>query len=66
MKSMSAKQRRTLKFLFYFCGTLIIVLWLIPIIIAVFTSAKSMDEIMGSRIMWSPPRTWVFSNYIKA
>jgi len=65
MKSMSAKQKTFVRFSFYFFGTLLVALWLIPIVIAVFTSAKSMDELMASPRMWAPPRQWVFSNFAK-
>lgn len=65
MKSMSPKQRTFFRLSFYFFGTLLVVLWLIPIVIAVFTSAKSMDELMASPRMWAPPRHWVLSNFAK-
>ena len=65
MKSLSKKQKSIFTTVFYVFGTLLVAFWLIPIIIAVFTSAKSMDEIMGSVRMWAPPRRWVFSNYLK-
>lgn len=66
MKPMSVKQRKLLQLLFYFFGTIIVLLWLIPIFIAIFTSTKSMDEIMVSKMMWTPPHQWIFSNYAKA
>lgn len=48
---------------FYAAGTLLVALWLIPIAIAVFTSFKSMDEIMSSPRMWAPPKRWVTTNF---
>ncbi len=66
MKSMSIRQRKLLQLLFYFFGSLIVLLWLIPIFISIFISTKSMDEIMSSKMMWAPPQQWIFSNFIKA
>jgi multiple sugar transport system permease protein len=50
---------------FYVAGTVIVAVWLLPIIIAVFTSLKSMDEIMGSQRMWAPPTVLHFENFAK-
>jgi len=50
--------------LFYGFSTLLILLWLIPIIIAVFTAFKPMDEIMSSPYMWTMPKQWVFENFV--
>jgi multiple sugar transport system permease protein len=51
------------RILFYLVGTTLVVVWLFPLIIAVFTSVKSMDEIMSSPRMWAPPKLWHWSNF---
>ena len=56
-------RRTVFKIAFYAAGTLLVAFWLIPIAIAVFTSMKSMDEIMASPRMWAPPKRWVASNF---
>lgn len=63
MKSMQTPVRILYKTSFYVFGTIIVVVWLIPILIALFTSMKSMDELMKSPLMWAPPKKWVFSNF---
>lgn len=63
MKSMRSPVRILYKTSFYLFGTLIVVVWLIPILIALFTSMKSMDELMKSPLMWAPPKKWVFNNF---
>lgn len=63
MKSMQTPARILYKTSFYVFGTVIVVVWLIPILIALFTSMKSMDELMKSPLMWAPPKHWVFSNF---
>lgn len=63
MKSMQTPARILYKTSFYVFGTVIVVIWLIPILIALFTSMKSMDELMKSPLMWAPPKHWVFSNF---
>jgi multiple sugar transport system permease protein len=56
-------RRTVFKIAFYAAGTLLVAFWLIPIAIAVFTSMKSMDEIMASPRMWAPPKRWVAANF---
>lgn len=63
MKSMSNSKRILFRTAFYTIGTLLVALWLVPILIAVFTSLKSMDEIMSSPRMWAPPKVVVFANF---
>ncbi|GAB1484593.1 carbohydrate ABC transporter permease [Treponema sp.] len=63
MKIMSSSRRYMFKSAFYTAGTILVAVWLIPIAIAIFTSLKSMDEIMGSNRMWAPPKKWVFTNF---
>ncbi len=50
---------------FYVLSTLLVLTWLMPLVIAVFTSFKSMDEIMSDLVMWKPPRVWLWSNFIE-
>ncbi|MGB9820294.1 MAG: carbohydrate ABC transporter permease [Pseudothermotoga sp.] len=50
-------------FLFYVLSTLIVVIWMIPFMVAFFTSFKTMDEIFMLRNFWSPPRNWTIENF---
>lgn len=59
------KSRIRLGIFFYIASTLVVAFWLIPLIIAIFTSAKSMDELMSSTYMWSIPKSWSFESFIK-
>ncbi|MGB9790186.1 carbohydrate ABC transporter permease [Thermotoga caldifontis] len=56
--------RKTLKAVFFyvFC-TLIVVLWMVPLVVAFFTAFKTMDEIFMLRNFWAPPKTWTFENF---
>jgi multiple sugar transport system permease protein len=58
-------RKTLLTLLFYVFSTLIVALWLLPILIAVFTSLKSMDEIMGSSKMWTPPKVLHWENFTR-
>lgn len=49
--------------LFYVVATLLVMFWLIPLVITVFTSVKSMDELMSSRYIWMMPSKWVWQNF---
>lgn len=49
--------------LFYILSTALVVFWLMPIVIAVFTSVKSMDEIMSNQKMWAVPKVWIWENF---
>lgn len=60
---MANSKRVLFRTAFYTIGTLLVVLWLVPILIAIFTSLKSMDEIMSSLRMWAPPKIALFSNF---
>lgn len=51
--------------IFYVLSTLLVLAWLLPLVIAVFTSFKSMDEIMSDLVMWKPPKLWLWSNFIE-
>jgi multiple sugar transport system permease protein len=59
----SYAKRLFLGVLFYVVATGLVVFWLIPLVIAVFTSAKSMDELMSSKYIWMLPARWVWSNF---
>ncbi|MFN4190008.1 MAG: carbohydrate ABC transporter permease [Pseudothermotoga sp.] len=49
--------------LFYTLSTLIVIVWMIPLIVAFFTAFKTMDEIFMLRNFWSVPRTWTVENF---
>lgn len=66
MTSSLHRTKQTKKVLFYVGGTLLIAIWLIPVIIAFFTAGKSMDELMTNRVMWSPPQQWTWENFVSA
>ncbi|WP_202962960.1 carbohydrate ABC transporter permease [Spirochaeta lutea] len=59
-------QKRVFRVVFYLGGTLLVAFWLIPVVIAFFTAAKSMDEIMSSPLMWTPPESWTWENFTQA
>ncbi|ABV33694.1 MULTISPECIES: carbohydrate ABC transporter permease [Pseudothermotoga] len=48
---------------FYILSTSIVVLWMIPFLIAIFTAFKTMDEIFMLRNFWSVPKSWTFDNF---
>ncbi|MFW5800111.1 MAG: carbohydrate ABC transporter permease [Spirochaetota bacterium] len=61
------KQKKLLiAFGFYILSTIIIIIWLIPFLIAVFTSFKSTDAIAQNPIMWVPPTELIWNNFAKA
>ncbi len=49
--------------LFYVFSTLIVVIWMIPLMVAFFTAFKTMDEIFMLRNFWSIPKTWTVENF---
>ncbi len=51
---------------FYVTATLLVAVWLLPLVIGVFTSLKSMDEIMANPVMWKPPKALRFENFGEA
>lgn len=53
------------KSFFYIAGISLITFWFLPIIIAVFTAVKSMDEIMSNPKMWQLPQKWVWFNFVE-
>jgi multiple sugar transport system permease protein len=62
-KVRSRAGRRVLAFLFYLFATVLVAVWLLPLVIAVFTSFKTMDEIMSNLVMWKPPKIWRWQNF---
>jgi len=52
--------------LFYIFATLLVLVWLMPFVITMFTSVKSMDELMLGRRWWEPPKELRFENYATA
>ena len=50
------------KTLFYIFATLLVLVWLMPFVITMFTSVKSMDELMMGRRWWEPPKELRFEN----
>ncbi len=54
------------RFVFYALATFFVVVWLTPFMISIFTSLKSMDELMMMRRWWEPPRELVPGNYATA
>lgn len=63
MKRAAGARKGLFKLLFYVAGILVVGTWIAPIVIAGFTSLKSLDEIMGSARMWAPPKVLRLSNY---
>lgn len=64
---MSMKRKKMLiAFGFYFFSTIIIVIWLIPFLIAIFTSLKTTDELAMSPKMWKPPMGFQWENFVDA
>jgi len=51
---------------FYAGASLLVAVWLLPLLIGLFTSLKSMDEIMASPAMWLPPKSVRWTNYAEA
>ena len=62
-KVRSRAQTSLLAILFYIFASGLVLAWLFPLIIAVFTSFKSMDEIMSDLVMWKPPEIWRWENF---
>ena len=60
------KSKKFRKILFYTLSTILVIIWMVPFFIAIFTSLKTMDEISMSKNLWSPPKVSKFNNYIKA
>ncbi|KHC91509.1 Binding-protein-dependent transport systems inner membrane component [Thermotoga sp. Mc24] len=49
--------------LFYGLGMLLVMIWMLPFVISVFTSLKSMDEVLLGIKWWLPPKKPTFENY---
>ncbi len=59
----SPGSRAILATLFHGISIMIVASWLLPLVIALFTSFKSMDEIMSDLVMWRPPNIWRWENF---
>lgn len=59
-------RKRMLAAAFYIGATTLVLVWLIPVIIAVFTAGKTMDELMSTPYMWARPQTWTWQNFVQA
>jgi multiple sugar transport system permease protein len=67
MKTVVSPAKKTAKTIaFYLVATVLVGVWLLPLLIGVFTSLKSMDEIMNNPIMWRPPKVLRFDNFVAA
>ncbi|AFG37036.1 carbohydrate ABC transporter permease [Spirochaeta africana] len=59
-------KKRIMAALFYIGATTLVLVWLIPVFIAVFTAGKSMNELMSTPHMWSIPQEWTWDNFAAA
>ncbi|AEH51450.1 carbohydrate ABC transporter permease [Pseudothermotoga thermarum] len=59
-------KRKLKALIYYLLCSVIVVVWMVPFVVAIFTSFKTMDEIFMLRNFWSPPRNWTFSNFVVA
>lgn len=59
-------KRGALAAVFYVGATALVVAWLIPVFITVFTAAKSMSELMSSPFMWAVPQEWTWDVFRQA
>jgi multiple sugar transport system permease protein len=67
MKSVASPAVRAVRTaLFYVFATLLVAVWLLPLMIGLFTSLKSLDEIMTNPVMWRPPKVLHWQNYVDA
>ncbi|MGJ8454171.1 carbohydrate ABC transporter permease [Pseudothermotoga sp. U03pept] len=48
---------------FYTLCTLVVIVWMIPLMVAFFTAFKTMDEIFMLRNFWSAPTKWSAENF---
>ncbi|MFZ9521041.1 MAG: carbohydrate ABC transporter permease [Silvanigrellaceae bacterium] len=51
--------------LFWFLGTLLLLVWISPILASLLTSIKTLEE-LNEGYYWTLPRTFSFQNYIEA
>jgi multiple sugar transport system permease protein len=49
--------------IFYALGAILVLIWMMPFVISIFTSLKSMDEILLGTKWWSLPKKVSFENY---
>jgi len=59
-------KRGTLAVVFYAGASALVLVWLIPVMITVFTASKSMSELMSSPFMWAMPETWTSEAFLQA
>ncbi|PLV56222.1 carbohydrate ABC transporter permease [Thermotoga sp. SG1] len=52
--------------IFYVLGSILVIIWMLPFVISIFTSLKSMDEVLLGIKWWQPPENPTFENYIIA
>ena len=55
--------RRLLTASFYVGSIALVAIWLIPFVLAVFTSFKTMDDFTLAPAMWTPPSVWTWENF---
>lgn len=51
--------------LYWFIATLLLLLWLAPILASLLTSLKTLEE-LNEGLYWTLPRQWTLQNYIEA
>ncbi|MCD6551961.1 carbohydrate ABC transporter permease [Thermotoga sp.] len=60
-------KRKMLKaIVFYSLSIILVIMWMLPFIISIFTSLKTMDEVMLGIKWWRPPKKPTFENYVIA
>lgn len=52
--------------LVYAIATVIVAVWVSPLLITVFTAGKTTAELMGTPLWWLPPSRWQFANFVTA
>ncbi|PLV59925.1 carbohydrate ABC transporter permease [Thermotoga sp. KOL6] len=57
------KRKLIVAIVFYSLSTLLVLIWMAPFIISVFTSLKPMDEVMLELRWWYPPKHPTLENY---
>ncbi len=63
---LTRQQRRVIRtVLFYATALLVTAVWLVPFVIAVFTSLKTFSDIMAGLSMWRPPTAPTIQNFFE-
>ncbi|ACM23550.1 MULTISPECIES: carbohydrate ABC transporter permease [Thermotoga] len=52
--------------IFYSLSVVLVIMWMLPFIISIFTSLKTMDEVILGIRWWEPPKKPTFENYVIA